>query len=1148
MRCAAAQTCANADGSSNVAYNCPSGYFYLTANDGASLVNSGAVEATNTAACCQEQTCADTDGSSTAATCGNGATCGEGGTDDGYTCTCEPGFAGDPAPNAAATCVDVDECTVETHTCDDNAACTNVVGSFTCACNSGYTGDGQTGNCAADDCSATVPAGPGFSTNCDNFVTDQTCTQSCDPGYHHNGQEEGSETYECSGGVFSGTLLTCEDINECDADPLPCGPAPMCSGSRISNSEDCSLVAAFVSSPVAANCPTDDGCSFQGGSVCSQTSNGVDATIDTYFCACSEGAIGGGQQTQCTLCEAGKFQDLSGQSSCDFCAAGTYAETAGLFACINCPAGTSMQDLNTGSSDSNECILCRAGTYSELPGGLTSTVAGDCTHCAVGQYMPDVQGSTAAADCVLCGVGKYNDQTGSALETSCIDCAAGRFSAAEGNDEAVDCILCGAGKYVPSTGNDADTDCLDCAAGSVTTVDGSFWGQDGATGCEPCAAGSYSPLGNVGLDVDCIACPAGSMTSDVDDPAAAQFVATGATGCALCHAPVGSDLPASQNVESCAAVSTLPDDTEFCSNVVLSGDAAAKETACETSQGPDGDRCIYTAAAAADARGYADHDSSSATECRACDVGEFVDSDGQVAECIDYDECQSNPCENGATCSETFAAESPYPEYDQNVAPDFPGGSYTCQCGHGFSGNVCQLLDECALNPCEINIADAPGTDPGSDANRFQCPVSLQCTDSDLTDTDSYVCACPSCSSVMLSDTTTGLLTTYFDTHPAIGRYVASGVASTLTDPSGLGTCRDPARTGCMDENALNYDPTAAVPDNSACVARVYGCMDPRATNYDASANSYDPTGVLGEACKAAYCQAPAQCVAIVTTDGANAECGTAEFVGEDLADHRRACEAKGAPGTTYYESGIGVPTNSVCRFEPPQKTLCPYTAGDVNEVSAAHDSECTCPDASAALLLESLNGGAGLDECASATYDGSQVGACTAPAHRICAEGRGQDGWAGRTCTDYREAFECPDDANGFVCSDPNPMWLDDFACSCVYDNGRYADADSTESCVATDPGGADVDACAAADISGDAAASEQACADAGACTYTAGNPVASSCGTNTVFTDSRATEAIVVSNYGMTLFLERDATTRNHICRLIHQPPDSDCARGTL
>ena len=40
--------------------------------------------------------------------------------------------------------LDVDECALGTDNCAANAICTNTDGSYTCACNTGYSGDGIT--------------------------------------------------------------------------------------------------------------------------------------------------------------------------------------------------------------------------------------------------------------------------------------------------------------------------------------------------------------------------------------------------------------------------------------------------------------------------------------------------------------------------------------------------------------------------------------------------------------------------------------------------------------------------------------------------------------------------------------------------------------------------------------------------------------------------------------------------------------------------------------------------------------------------------------------------------------------------------------------------------------------------------------------
>ena len=39
--------------------------------------------------------------------------------------------------------LDIDECADKTHTCDNNAACSNYDGGYNCTCNDGFNGDGR---------------------------------------------------------------------------------------------------------------------------------------------------------------------------------------------------------------------------------------------------------------------------------------------------------------------------------------------------------------------------------------------------------------------------------------------------------------------------------------------------------------------------------------------------------------------------------------------------------------------------------------------------------------------------------------------------------------------------------------------------------------------------------------------------------------------------------------------------------------------------------------------------------------------------------------------------------------------------------------------------------------------------------------------
>ena len=98
----------------------------------------------------------------------------------------------------------------------------------------------------------------------------------------------------------------------------------------------------------------------------------------------------------------------------------------------------------------------------------------------------------------------------------------------------------------------------------------------------------------------------------------------------------------------------------------------------------------------------------------------------------DFDECSSQPCQNGGTCSER--------------ASDAIGGFYVCECVPGYDGDECQRdIDECASQPCR-NSASCYDSNSRSDVDpdTFQCDCSAgydgETCAHDIPECDSDIC------------------------------------------------------------------------------------------------------------------------------------------------------------------------------------------------------------------------------------------------------------------------------------------------------------------------------------------------------------------------------------------------------------------------
>lgn len=133
---------------------------------------------------------------------------------DAY-CICEDGWTFDPT-DIGAGCIDVDECDTSlgpVGRCGTQARCTNTLGSFTCQCPEGYTGDAYKHCSDIDECQVEGSCGTGA--ECIN--------------------KEGTYSCECPEGTIPDPdprvrcieVLSCKNDNDCPGNAL-CDPTSRC--------------------------------------------------------------------------------------------------------------------------------------------------------------------------------------------------------------------------------------------------------------------------------------------------------------------------------------------------------------------------------------------------------------------------------------------------------------------------------------------------------------------------------------------------------------------------------------------------------------------------------------------------------------------------------------------------------------------------------------------------------------------------------------------------------------------------------------------------------------------------------------------------------------------------------------------------------
>lgn len=594
--------------------------------------------------------------------CQNGGTCEN--TEDGYTCTCTPGYEGTDCET------DIDECAGDPCV---NGSCADGVAGYACACDVGWEGtncETNTDDCAGDPCQ-----NGGI---CTDGLAGYTCE--CDAGY---------------------TGANCEtNIDDCAG--APCQNGGSCTDGV--NSYDCACPTGYAGD----NCELNvDDCV---GNACENESTCVDG-VAAYTCACLPGFTG-------TYCDE-DIDDCAGEPCLN---GGECTDGVNAYDCA-CPAGYTGDncEVDIDECESNPCLngqcvdLVAAWECQCDPGweGLTCD-----TEIVEGVTCPCIEASEDFAAILadpftlgedgscnvsvdytvanVYGAGIYPPEPGF-LDSAVVSTYNGQPACFTTQDVLYQTDITGTGELAIFVTPEEAAACgqaiaaAAAAAGLTCNVDDCVSPnpcQNGGSCTDEPGVGNYTcecAFGYSGTNceiVDSSACPC--LDPALFDGGYAVFVQSVLTSATACDTSVeGSGSIVGINLADVSDRFYV--EGGFCSTdfIVLNGLPAIPTTQSQA----EGCIAVIEAAAAA-----------ASLSC-----------DGVV------DECATNPCQNGGSCS------------------DGPGsGDFTCACQPGWDGATCETAGySCSgtNNPCtsaniEAGLLFFPNANP---ANYVECSQLGDC-------------------------------------------------------------------------------------------------------------------------------------------------------------------------------------------------------------------------------------------------------------------------------------------------------------------------------------------------------------------------------------------------------------------------------------